>query len=105
MKTRLILLSLLSLSLAGCITRDNTRYGADGKPWSRDKVTFFMVRGEATKVSERVKETDEGDYERTVTIGAIKGESELDKLGPIIDAAVKAAVQAAMKSIVPVPLP
>lgn len=101
MKTPILLLSLL-LS-AGCITRDNTRYSADGKPWSRDKITFFLVRGEATKVSEHVNETEDGTYERTVTIGAIKGETDIDKLGPIIDSAVSAAVKAAMKSIVPVP--
>lgn len=102
MKKTLLLLLALSLN-AGCITRDNTRYSADGKPWSRDKITFFMVRGEATKVAENVKETEEGTYERTVTIGEMRAESELDKLGPIIDSAVSAAVKAAMKSLVPVP--
>lgn len=91
----------LLLSSAGCITRDNTRYSADGKPWSRDKVTFFLVRGEASKVRELVKEKSAGDYEREVTIGAIKGESEADKLTDLVNAAYNAGKAAAIKSVVP----
>lgn len=90
-----LILLLLILSSAGCITRDNTRYNAEGKPWSRDKVTFFLVRGEASKVHETVTETKAGDYSRDVNIGAVKGETETDKLKDLIAAAVEAAVRGA----------
>lgn len=80
---------------AGCVSRDFTRYTADGKPWSRDRIRFFLVRGEASNVRERVKETKQGDYERDVSIGAVKGETETDKLAAVAGAVAEGAARGA----------
>lgn len=93
MKKTLLLL-LLSLNV-GCVQRTMTRYSGDGKPWSTERLTLFMVRGEAAKVNEKIKETKGGDYDRVVNIGSIKGETETDKLKDLVAAAVEAAVKAA----------
>tara|TARA_R110000868_G_scaffold22988_1_gene93617 strand:- start:934 stop:1179 length:246 start_codon:yes stop_codon:yes gene_type:complete len=79
------------------------RYTADGKPYSTEKFTAFLVRGEASKIDEKVKETGRGDYERTVKIGSLKGETETDKVSALVSSAVEAAVRGAAKSVVPVP--
>ncbi len=96
---------LVLITTAGCFTRDTTRYGADGKPWARDRTTAFMIRGEASQIREHIKETAHGDYERTVSVGKIAGETETDKISALIDAAVSAGVKAAAKSLVPIPVP
>jgi hypothetical protein len=70
-----------------------------GKLWSTEKFSVVLMRGEASKLREQVKETASGDYERDVSIGALKGETETDKLkdlaGEVVDRAVSAGVKAA----------
>jgi hypothetical protein len=95
MKRFALLLAPCSLMLVGCVSRDFTRYSADGKPWSRDSIRFFLVRGEASNVRERVKETSKGDYERDVSIGAVKGETETDKLATVAGAVAEGAARGA----------
>ncbi len=100
-----ILLFTLAMLMSGCLTREMTRYTADGKPWSKDKITAFMVRGEVTALKEDVNETAEGDYHRKVTLGSLKGETETDKLAALVEAAAKGATAAALKSVIPIPAP
>lgn len=95
MKRFALILAPCSLLFVGCVTRDLTRYNAEGKPWSRDRIRFFLVRGEASNVRERVKETAKGDYERDVTIGAVKGETETDKLATVAGAVAEGAARGA----------
>ena len=83
MKTLAIVLLLAS---CGCVQRTMTRYSGDGKPWSKERLTLFMVRGEAAKINEKIKETKGGDYDRTVNIGSIKGETETDKVASLAEA-------------------
>jgi hypothetical protein len=101
MKKLLIPLALLALISQGCLSRKMVRYTADGKPYSTEKFTAFLVRGEVSKIDEKVKETGKGDYERIVKIGGLKGETETDKVKDLVGAAVEAAVRGASKSVVP----
>lgn len=101
MKKLLLPLVVLALISQGCLSRKMVRYTAEGKPYSTEKFTAFLVRGEVTKIDERVKETGKGDYERNVRIGAVKGESEVDKVKELVGAAVEAAVKGATKSVAP----
>jgi len=104
MKTKHLLIPLaLCALLTGCLSRKMVRYSSDGEPASTEKFTAFLVRGEVSKIDEKVKETGKGDYERTVKIGSLKGETETDKVKDLVGAAVEAAVRGAAKSVVPVP--
>ena len=81
---------------SGCVSRSMTRFDGEGKPWSKERLTLFMVRGEASKLREQIKETKAGDYTRDVFIGEVKGETETDKLkdllGEVAERAAKGAV-------------
>lgn len=95
----LLLLPCLLLT-PGCLNRTMKRYDPDtGNLWSTEKFSVVLMRGEASKLREQVKETATGDYERDVSIGALKGETETDKLkdlaGEVVDRAVSAGVKAA----------
>jgi hypothetical protein len=92
---QLALVAALCSLGAGCVSRDFTRYNSDGKLWSRDRIRFFLVRGEATKVREKVTESREGDYERDVSIGAVRGETETDKLAQVAGAVAEGAARGA----------
>jgi hypothetical protein len=94
-KILLKLALVASLCSVGCVSRDFTRYTDEGKLWSRDRITFFLVRGDASNVRERVKETSSGDYERGVSIGAIKGETETDKVAALAAAVAEGVVRGA----------
>lgn len=96
-----LILFLSSLLFAGCLTRETTRYNAKGEPWSKDRVTAFMVRGEVSALKEDVTETADGDYHRKVSLGALKGDTETDKLAAVAEAAAKGAVQGAAKAVAP----
>lgn len=100
----LAILFTLSLLFTGCFTRDMTRYTADGKPYAKDRITAFMVRGEVTQLKEEVSETHGGDYKRKVSLGALKGETETDKIAELVKAAVQGAVSGAANAVVPVPV-
>jgi len=84
-KLYLVSLFLIACACSGCLTRSVTRYNAAGKPWSTDTITAFMVRGEVSKLNETVEETAKGDYKRHVLIGALKGETETDKVAAIAE--------------------
>jgi hypothetical protein len=101
MKHLLLPLVIAALFTQGCLSRKMVRYTAEGKPYSTEKFTAFLVRGEVSKIDERVKETGKGDYERTVKIGSVKGETETDKLKDLVGAAIEAGIKGAAKSVVP----
>ena len=104
MKTKHLLIPwALCALLTGCLSRKMVRYTADGKPYSTESFRAVLVRAEASKIDERIKETAKGDYERNVKIGGLKGETEVDKVKDLVGAAVEAAVRGAAKSVVPVP--
>jgi hypothetical protein len=95
----LLLLPCLLLT-PGCLSRTMKRYDPEtGQLWSTEKFSVVLMRGEASKLREQVKETATGDYERDVSIGTLKGETETDKLkdlaGEVVDRAVSAGVKAA----------
>ncbi len=99
MKTALTLLVLALCS--GCFTRETVRYDKDGKPWSKDKIRIVLMRAEVSKLDETVTEKANGDYERKVKVGALKGETETDKLRGVVEGAVEAGIKAGAKAFIP----
>lgn len=90
------LLPLLTFT-PGCVSRSMVRYDGEGKPWSKEKLTLFLVRGEAAKLREQIKETKAGDYSRDVSIGSLKGETETDKLKELLGEVAERAAKGALK--------
>lgn len=89
--------SLLFLS-SGCLSRTMTRYDPEtGKKWSTESFRVVLMRGEASKLREQVKETAAGDYDRDVSIGSLKGETETDKLKELLGEVAERAAKGAVK--------
>lgn len=99
----LILCSLGSLLFLtpGCMTREITRYTAEGKPWSTERLSTQFMRGEAANVREKVTEKGGGDYTRDVSIGSLRGEGEIDKLKELLGEVAERAASGAGKAVVP----
>lgn len=93
------LLPLLTFT-PGCLSRTMKRYDpVTGSLWSTEKFSVVLMRGEASKLREEIKETAEGGYERKVSVGALKGETETDKLkdlaGEVVERGISAGIKAA----------
>ena len=90
------LLPLLTVT-PGCLNRTMKRYDpVTGNLWSVEDFSVVLMRGEASKLREEVKETSEGDYERKVSVGALKGETETDKLKDLIGEVAERAAKGAL---------
>lgn len=85
----------------GCMTREITRYTADGRPWSKERLSTVLMRGEAANVREKVTEKGGGDYTRNVSIGSLKGEGELDQLKELLGEVAERAATGAGKAVTP----
>lgn len=79
----LTLLTALAVGLCGCMTYSHTSQTGE-----RTSVTAFLVRGDASNVKTETRTTDSfgTNYSRSVSLGSLKGETELDKLAGMAEA-------------------
>lgn len=78
----LILLAALAL-LPGCMSYKHT--GPNGETTS---VSAFLIKGEASKIHTASRQTDGfgTNYFREVSLGSLKGETEIEKLSGLAEA-------------------
>lgn len=90
MRTIKPLLAALALAcLPGCVHYSHTAANGD-----RTHFLAFMVKGDASKVSSAVTYTGT-NYTRAVGLGAVKGESEVDKLSIMAEAVARGVASGA----------
>lgn len=77
----------LALALCGgCVSYRHTSPGGD-----QTSFRAFLIKGDASKVATHtaIRDSFGTNYDRTVSIGALKGESDVDKLATLAEAVAR----------------